>query len=65
MTFRRKLLLLAATASLGLAAPIGSALAQAYPSKPVTIIVSYPAGGDTDVIARAFAERLTTRFGQQ
>ncbi len=64
MNFRRKLLLLAATAGLAVAAP-GSALAQAYPSKPVTIIVSYPAGGDTDVIARAFAERLSTRFGQQ
>lgn len=65
MNFRRKLLLMAATAGLAIAAPMGSALAQAYPSKPVTIIVSYPAGGDTDVIARAFAERLTARFGQQ
>jgi tripartite-type tricarboxylate transporter receptor subunit TctC len=41
------------------------ATAQAYPSKPVTIIVSYPAGGDTDVVARVFAERLSARFGQQ
>jgi tripartite-type tricarboxylate transporter receptor subunit TctC len=44
---------------------MGNALAQTYPSKLVTIIVSYPAGGDTDVIARAFAERLSSRFGQQ
>lgn len=41
------------------------ASAQTYPTKPVTIIVSYPAGGDTDVIARVFAERLGARFGQQ
>ena len=41
------------------------AFAQTYPTKPVTIIVSYPAGGDTDVIARVFAERLGARFGQQ
>ena len=39
--------------------------AQTYPSKAVSIIVSYPAGGDTDAIARVFAERLSTRFGQQ
>lgn len=41
------------------------ACAQTYPSKTVSIVVSYPAGGDTDVIARVFAERLSTRFGQQ
>jgi tripartite-type tricarboxylate transporter receptor subunit TctC len=39
--------------------------AQAYPSKTVTIIVSYPAGGDTDALARLFAEKLTPRLGQQ
>lgn len=39
--------------------------AQAYPSKTVSIVVSYPAGGDTDVIARIFAERLGAKFGQQ
>ncbi len=42
-----------------------AAFAQSYPSKTVSIIVSYPAGGDTDVIARVFAERLGARFGQQ
>jgi tripartite-type tricarboxylate transporter receptor subunit TctC len=41
------------------------AFAQAYPSKTVSIVVSYPAGGDTDVIARIFAERLGAKFGQQ
>jgi tripartite-type tricarboxylate transporter receptor subunit TctC len=40
-------------------------MAQAYPSKTVSIVVSYPAGGDTDVIARIFAERLGAKFGQQ
>ncbi len=44
---------------------VPAAVAQTYPSKPVSIVVSYPAGGDTDVIARIFAERLSTRFGQQ
>ena len=41
------------------------AFAQTYPSKTVSIVVSYPAGGDTDVIARIFAERLGAKFGQQ
>ena len=43
----------------------GGALAQAWPSKPVTIVVSYPAGGDTDAIARVYAEKLAARIGQQ
>ena len=42
------------------------ALAQAaWPSKPVTIVVSYPPGGDTDALARVFAEKLAARIGQQ
>src|SRR6266700_3411754 len=36
-----------------------SAQAQTYPSRPITIVVAYPAGGATDVIARAVARRLT------
>jgi tripartite-type tricarboxylate transporter receptor subunit TctC len=39
--------------------------AQAYPSKPITIIVSYPAGGDTDALGRVFAEKLSARLNQQ
>ena len=42
-----------------------TAIAQTYPTKTVSIVVSYPAGGDTDVIARVFAERLGAKFGQQ
>jgi tripartite-type tricarboxylate transporter receptor subunit TctC len=52
---------LAATASLG-AAP---AFAQDdYPTKPVTVVVSYPPGGDTDAIARLFADKLGERLKQ-
>ncbi|HSV80075.1 MAG TPA: tripartite tricarboxylate transporter substrate binding protein [Ramlibacter sp.] len=47
------------------AACLGSATwAQTYPSKPISIVVAYPAGGDTDLLARLFAEKLTTRLGQ-
>jgi tripartite-type tricarboxylate transporter receptor subunit TctC len=41
-----------------------SAQAQVYPSKPVTIVVAYAAGGATDVIARAVAQRLTAAWGR-
>lgn len=37
---------------------------QAYPSRPITVIVSYPPGGDTDAIARLFADKLGQRLGQ-
>lgn len=40
------------------------ALAQAYPTKPVTIIVPYAAGGSLDVVTRILARSLTTRLGQ-
>ena len=39
--------------------------AQPYPNKPITLVVSYPAGGDTDAIARLYAEKLSARVGQQ
>jgi tripartite-type tricarboxylate transporter receptor subunit TctC len=38
--------------------------AQAYPTKPITLVVAYPAGGDTDALARVFAEKLSARIGQ-
>ena len=61
-TRRHAMSLLAAGAAVFAA---GTASAQAWPSKPVTIVVSYPAGGDTDAIARVYAEKLGTRLGQQ
>ena len=41
------------------------AIAQAFPTKQVSIVVSYPAGGDTDALGRVFAEKLSARLGQQ
>src|SRR6476646_2536341 len=40
------------------------AFAQAYPSKPITIIVPFAAGGSTDVIGRILAERMRVSLGQ-
>ncbi|MBC5782867.1 tripartite tricarboxylate transporter substrate binding protein [Ramlibacter sp. USB13] len=42
-----------------------SALAQSWPDQPVRWVVPYPAGGGTDVIARALAEALRPSLGQQ
>ena len=40
-------------------------MAQAYPSRPVRVIVGFPAGGTTDIAARIIAQSLSERLGQQ
>lgn len=54
-------LALAALAALGMAAP---AHAQTYPTKPVTLIVPWPAGGSTDLAMRALADATQKHLGQ-
>ncbi|MFM6992956.1 MAG: Bug family tripartite tricarboxylate transporter substrate binding protein, partial [Rhodoferax sp.] len=55
-----------AIASLAFAAQAatGAAMAQAYPSRQINVIVSFPPGGDTDALARLFSEKLAARVGQ-
>jgi tripartite-type tricarboxylate transporter receptor subunit TctC len=42
----------------------GQALAQAYPTRPITIIVPFAAGGPTDVLSRVLGERIRAALGQ-
>ena len=47
-----------------LAAVASVAGAQSFPAKPIRVIVAYPPGGSTDIIARILGQKLTERFGQ-
>ena len=49
-------------AILGLASPL--AQAQPYPSRPIKLIVPYAPGGNTDIVARTFGQKLSERIGQ-
>ena len=49
---------------LAFALPLTAACAADFPTRPVTIVVPYAAGGGGDVLARAFADKLKTRLGQ-
>ncbi|MBW6401355.1 tripartite tricarboxylate transporter substrate binding protein [Roseomonas sp. HJA6] len=48
----------------GIAVAARDVAAQAWPARPVTIIVPWPAGGSTDVLARSIANYFTEKFGQ-
>ena len=56
---RRSVLIVCGALMLG-----GSAMAQTYPSRPVKIVVPFPAGGSNDIVARVLAQKLTERNGQ-
>ena len=53
------LLALGAIVSMPLAAP-----AQSFPDKPIRFIVPYPPGGNNDIVARIYAQKLSERLGQ-
>ncbi len=61
MRFRSVLFLLA----FAFAASSTSANAQAFPTRPITMIVVFSAGGPTDVMARIVAEHMSKTLGQQ
>jgi tripartite-type tricarboxylate transporter receptor subunit TctC len=64
MTLTRTFRLLAVAAA-ALAVSTATSLAQAWPTQRVTIVVPFGAGSVTDILARIFANEMTTRWGQQ
>jgi tripartite-type tricarboxylate transporter receptor subunit TctC len=50
--------------ALGLLLSATHAMAQAYPSRPITIIVPFPAGGPTDTLARILADNMSSSLAQ-
>lgn len=62
MKLKRRLSLVAAAVAV-----VGSsiAFAQGYPSKPIKLIVPFPTGGTTDILARAVGGELAKAWGQQ
>ncbi|WP_295525371.1 tripartite tricarboxylate transporter substrate binding protein [uncultured Pseudacidovorax sp.] len=61
---RAGLALVAALASGALLAPASGQAQGAYPSKPIHIVVPFPPGGSTDVLARRIGDKLASAWGQ-
>ena len=61
---RRQTLLGILSATMLAAAPWSAATADTYPSRPIRVIVPYPAGGGTDIIGRLISVHLSQRLGQ-
>ncbi len=55
----------AVLAAVALLLPAAGVLAQAYPTKPVRLLIPWPPGGANDVVGRIVAQRLTEQLGQQ
>ena len=53
---------IAALAALAFAAPLH---AQTYPSKPIRLVITYPPGGNTDLVGRALGTKMSESIGQQ
>jgi tripartite-type tricarboxylate transporter receptor subunit TctC len=65
MKLRRRTFLHLTATTVALPAVSRIARAQAYPTRPVHVIVGYPAGNASDIVARLIAQSLSERFGQQ
>jgi tripartite-type tricarboxylate transporter receptor subunit TctC len=62
---RRQFLHLAGAAIAALLALAASAVAQEWPTRPVTMVVPFAAGGPIDIVGRILAQRIAEHLGQQ
>ena len=60
----KRLIVFALAAAVYGTSGLNTALSQAYPSRPITLIVPYPAGGPTDSLARLLTEHMRVLLGQ-
>jgi tripartite-type tricarboxylate transporter receptor subunit TctC len=65
MTLPRRRFLRLAAGAVSLPALSRAARAQAYPTRPITMIVPFNAGGPTDIVARVIGEHMSRTLGQQ
>ncbi|MBV8840300.1 MAG: tripartite tricarboxylate transporter substrate binding protein BugD [Alphaproteobacteria bacterium] len=65
MNFARRTFLSLSAGAVALPALMRIASAQSYPSRPIRIVVPFPAGGPSDFLGRIASERLRVAFGQQ
>ena len=64
MFLAKKLLFIASACSVAFAASAQTGAPATWPDKPVTIVVPFPAGGSTDMVARAMAQQMGDKLGQ-
>lgn len=64
MFLAKKLLFIASACSMAFAASAQTGAPTTWPDKPVTIVVPFPAGGSTDMVARAMAQQMGDKLGQ-
>src|SRR5262245_28253037 len=60
-----RLSLTAMAAAMALGGPLAPAAAQDYPNRPITLVVPFPPGGSTTIVARIVADKLAESLGQQ
>lgn len=64
MFLAKNLLFIASACSMAFAASAQTGAPMTWPDKPVTIVVPFPAGGSTDMVARAMAQQMGDKLGQ-
>src|SRR5262249_47462501 len=60
----RRIIVIAIAASLAVFATLAAASAQTFPNRPITLVVPFPPGGSTGIVARVLAEKMSEPLGQ-